>query len=117
MSKSKMQLIKGKKFRIVSGFLEYSFLVLYTKCSYEDGETYYMAEVPALPGCITQGFGTSKNNAYTMVREAIESYMNAMKSMHKDGEREWPYIPESVDIDKFNMEGTSIGWVNVNIKI
>jgi predicted RNase H-like HicB family nuclease len=41
----------------------------------EDG--YYVAEVPSLPGCISQG--ESKEAALTNIREAIELYIAALR--------------------------------------
>jgi predicted RNase H-like HicB family nuclease len=41
----------------------------------EDG--YYVAEVPSLPGCISQG--ESKEAALTNIREAIELYIAVLR--------------------------------------
>lgn len=41
----------------------------------EDG--YYVAEVPSLPGCISQG--ESKEAALANIKEAIELYIAALK--------------------------------------
>jgi len=41
----------------------------------EDG--YYVAEVPSLPGCISQG--ESKETALANIKEAIELYIAALK--------------------------------------
>ncbi|HEX8681896.1 MAG TPA: type II toxin-antitoxin system HicB family antitoxin [Ardenticatenaceae bacterium] len=54
----------------------------------EDG--WWMAEVPSLPGCATQG--ATRDEALTNVREAIESYI---ESLQMDGEP----IPEDVEIE------------------
>ena len=41
----------------------------------EDG--YWVAEVPSLPGCISQG--EAREEAVTNIREAISAYINALK--------------------------------------
>lgn len=41
----------------------------------EDG--YYVAEVPSLPGCISQG--KSREEALTNIKEAIEIYIAALR--------------------------------------
>ena len=41
----------------------------------EDG--YYVAEVPSLPGCISQG--KSRAEALTNIKEAIELYIAALR--------------------------------------
>ncbi|NPV61347.1 MAG: type II toxin-antitoxin system HicB family antitoxin [Methanotrichaceae archaeon] len=41
----------------------------------EDG--YWVAEVPSLPGCISQG--ETKEEAIANIRAAIEAYINALK--------------------------------------
>ena len=41
----------------------------------EDG--YWVAEVPSLPRCISQG--KTREEAVTNVREAIQAYINALK--------------------------------------
>ena len=41
----------------------------------EDG--YYVAEVPSLPGCISQG--KSREAALTNIKEAIELYIAALR--------------------------------------
>jgi predicted RNase H-like HicB family nuclease len=41
----------------------------------EDG--YWVAEVPSLPGCISQG--TSKSDALTNIKEAIELYVEVLE--------------------------------------
>ena len=50
---------------------------------------YWVAEVPSLPGCISQG--TSKEEALTHIREAIEQWIEAAESL----DREVP--PETFD--------------------
>lgn len=54
----------------------------------EDG--WWMAEVPSLPGCHTQG--ETKEDAMTNIKEAIESYI---ASLEEDGEP----IPDDVDVE------------------
>lgn len=41
----------------------------------EDG--YWVAEVPSLPGCISQG--KTREEVITNIKEAIEAYINALK--------------------------------------
>jgi predicted RNase H-like HicB family nuclease len=42
------------------------------------GEDYYwVAEVPSLPGCISQG--KTREEAVTNIKEAINAYINALK--------------------------------------
>lgn len=41
----------------------------------EDG--YYVAEVPSLPGCISQGM--TKEEAITNIKEAIQGYIAALE--------------------------------------
>ncbi len=43
---------------------------------------YWVAEVPSLPGCISQG--TSKEEAITNIREAIEQWIEAAESVGKN---------------------------------
>lgn len=45
----------------------------------EDG--YWMAEVPSLPGCHTQG--ETKEEALEMIKEAIEVYILTLQDMGK----------------------------------
>ncbi len=42
----------------------------------EDG--FYVAEVPALPGCVSQG--TTRSEALNNVREAIALYLESLKA-------------------------------------
>ena len=44
-------------------------------CPGEDG--YWVAEVPSLPGCISQG--KTKEEAITNIKEAIKAYIDALK--------------------------------------
>ena len=41
----------------------------------EDG--YWVAEVPSLPGCISQG--KNREEAVANIKEAIQAYINALK--------------------------------------
>ena len=41
----------------------------------EDG--YWVAEVPSLPGCISQG--KTREEALANIKEAIQAYINALK--------------------------------------
>jgi predicted RNase H-like HicB family nuclease len=41
----------------------------------EDG--YWVAEVPSLPGCISQG--KTKDEAITKIKDAIEAYIDALE--------------------------------------
>lgn len=47
----------------------------------EDG--FWVAEVPSLPGCISQG--KTKEQAITNVKDAIEEWIDAAKSLGRDG--------------------------------
>ncbi len=44
---------------------------------------YWVAEVPSLPGCISQG--TSKEEAITHIREAIEQWIEAAAALGRVG--------------------------------
>jgi predicted RNase H-like HicB family nuclease len=46
----------------------------------KDEAGYYVAEVPALPGCISQG--TTHDEAITNIKEAIEGWLEVMESKH-----------------------------------
>jgi predicted RNase H-like HicB family nuclease len=47
----------------------------------EKGDSgYYVAEVPALPGCISQG--KTRREAIKNIREAIEGWIETMESKH-----------------------------------
>jgi predicted RNase H-like HicB family nuclease len=54
----------------------------------EDG--WWMAEVPSLPGCHTQG--ETKEEAMSNIKEAIDSYI---ASLEEDGEP----IPDDVNVE------------------
>jgi predicted RNase H-like HicB family nuclease len=41
---------------------------------------YYVAEVPALPGCLSQG--KTYEEAITNIKEAIEGWLEVMESKH-----------------------------------
>jgi len=44
----------------------------------QDEDGIFVAEVPSLPGCITQG--KTRDKAMTNVREAIEAYLQSLKN-------------------------------------
>ena len=44
----------------------------------QDEEGYYVAEVPALPGCLSQG--KTHEEAITNIKEAIEGWLEVMES-------------------------------------
>ncbi len=44
----------------------------------QDEAGYYVAEVPALPGCFTQG--KTYDEAITNIKEAIEGWLEVMES-------------------------------------
>jgi predicted RNase H-like HicB family nuclease len=44
---------------------------------YPGEDDYWVAEVPSLPGCISQG--KTREEAVTNIREAISAYINALK--------------------------------------
>lgn len=44
----------------------------------QDEEGYYVAEVPALPGCLSQG--KSREEAIANIKEAIEGWLEVMES-------------------------------------
>jgi predicted RNase H-like HicB family nuclease len=44
----------------------------------KDEAGYYVAEVPALPGCFSQG--KTKKEAITNIKEAIEGWIKVMES-------------------------------------
>ena len=46
----------------------------------KDEDGYYVAEVPALPGCLSQG--KTYNEAVANVKEAIEGWLEVMESKH-----------------------------------
>ena len=46
----------------------------------EDESGYFVAEVPALPGCLSQG--KTYEEAITNIKEAIEGWLEVMESKH-----------------------------------
>ncbi len=46
----------------------------------QDEAGYYVAEVPALPGCLSQG--KTHKEALTNIKEAIEGWFEVMESKH-----------------------------------
>ncbi len=44
----------------------------------EDENGYYVAEVPALPGCLSQG--KTREEAIANIKEAIEGWLEVMES-------------------------------------
>ena len=44
---------------------------------YPGEDDYWVAEVPSLPGCISQG--KTREDAITNIKEAIHAYINALK--------------------------------------
>jgi predicted RNase H-like HicB family nuclease len=44
----------------------------------QDEQGYYVAEVPALPGCLSQG--KTRQEALANIQEAIEGWLEAMES-------------------------------------
>lgn len=44
----------------------------------KDETGYYVAEVPALPGCLSQG--KTREQALTNIKEAIEGWLEVMES-------------------------------------
>lgn len=47
----------------------------------QDEAGYYVAEVPALPGCLSQG--KTREEAVKNIHEAIEGWLEVMDSNHK----------------------------------
>lgn len=43
----------------------------------QDEDGVYVAEVPSLPGCITQG--KTRNEALNNIREAVAAYLESLK--------------------------------------
>lgn len=46
----------------------------------QDEAGYYVAEVPALPGCLSQG--KTHEEAVVNIKEAIEGWLEVMESKH-----------------------------------
>lgn len=57
----------------------------------QDEDGIYVAEVPSLPGCISQG--ATRDEAVAQVREAIAAYM---ESLQESGEPIPPPITEEI---------------------
>lgn len=57
----------------------------------QDEDGVYIAEVPSLPGCITQG--TTRTEALENIKEAIEHYL---ESLEAHGEPVPPSISEEI---------------------
>jgi predicted RNase H-like HicB family nuclease len=57
----------------------------------QDEEGVFVAEVPALPGCVSQG--RTRQEALTNVREAIELYL---ESLREHGDPMPPSITEEI---------------------
>jgi predicted RNase H-like HicB family nuclease len=60
----------------------------YRALIYRDEMGMFVAEVPALPGCISQG--KSRSEAVANIHEAIEAYLESLKA-HGDP------VPPSID--------------------
>jgi predicted RNase H-like HicB family nuclease len=57
----------------------------------QDEDGVYVAEVPALPGCISQG--ATRSEAVSNIKEAIQAYL---ESLHAHGEPVPPSISEEI---------------------
>ena len=57
----------------------------------QDEDGVHVAEVPALPGCISQG--QTRSEAVTNIKEAIAAYL---ESLHAHGEPVPPSISEEI---------------------
>lgn len=62
----------------------------------QDEEGMFVAEVPALPGCISQG--TSRAEAIRNAHEAIEAYLESLKA-HGDP------VPPPIDEEVIEVDG------------
>ena len=52
----------------------------------QDEDGYFIVEVPALPGCLSQG--KTREEALANIREAIEGWLEVMETKHSlDAER------------------------------
>ncbi len=52
----------------------------------QDEAGYFVAEVPALPGCLSQG--KTREEAITNVKEAVQGWLDVMEAKRKvDGSR------------------------------
>jgi predicted RNase H-like HicB family nuclease len=54
----------------------------------QDEDGVFIAEVPALPGCVSQG--TTRTEVLANIREAIEAYLESLKAHDEP-------IPPSID--------------------
>ena len=54
----------------------------------------YIVSCPALPGCVSQG--ETKEEALTMIKDAIEGYIASLK---KHGEPVPPVVEEAVEVE------------------
>ena len=70
-------------------------MLKYTVVLIPEEEGGYSAEVPALPGCYSQG--ETKEEAISMVKEAIELYLESCKA---HGEP----IPEETEVESLIVE-------------
>lgn len=70
-------------------------MLKYTVILIPEEEGGYSVEVPALPGCYTQG--ETKDEAISMVKEAIELYLESCKA---HGES----IPEETEVESLIVE-------------
>lgn len=53
-------------------------LVKYRVIIEQDADDVFVAEVPSLPGCVTQG--ATRNEALSNVREAIAAYVESLEA-------------------------------------
>jgi len=67
----------------------------YRALIYQDETGMFVAEVPALPGCISQG--RSRGEAVTNIHEAIETYLESLKT-HGDP------VPPSIDEEVIEVD-------------
>ena len=52
----------------------------------KDEDGYYTAEVPALPGCLSQG--KTKKEAEQNIAEAVQGWLEVMESRYKPNKRQ-----------------------------
>ena len=67
----------------------------YRALIYRDETGMFVAEVPALPGCISQG--KSRSEAVANIHEAIEAYLESLKA-HGDP------VPPSIDEEVIEVD-------------
>jgi predicted RNase H-like HicB family nuclease len=53
----------------------------------QDEQGFYVAEVPALPGCLSQG--RTREEAIANIKEAIAGWLEVMESKHAFGPAQW----------------------------